>query len=611
MSKHHNAPLSELTEQRTFAKPQLLRTYALLMGVALLLATLLGQIAVRHATVTLIGVALGCVALIGLVLTHRDHLNAARALLVIGVFVILSIALSLSKGSLGLEAAAHVIWLAMVGLLYRPRIFKFATLCSTLSVIVAGIIRTPAWLAADTFQANLTAVLGYVLLYVVTAVLILSMKSVLDATWHELNDNRAQLATNNVSLAEQVRERERAERIAREQSIELGALFDLSTALSSTLELSQLLGSIGAYLGQSIGFETVAIVEPGPNGMRALYHSGALTYSNTALSGSWQLDLTLDSDLKKAQQQRVPVIIEDVQNGSDSLSVEKRARAAGQGIAPERVASHIVAPLLTRNRVSGYLLLNATSANAYQQSDTRLIAAFASIIAASIEKSRLVDQSMQNATLAERSRIARELHDSVSQMLFGMRTALHNSDQVQPQTREALNYVYQLAESALTDTRAIVFELRPEYLEKEGLVSALKKQAETLCLRHHLHISTRMPDSEPELALKHKEALYRIVLEAIQNTIKHAGATHMQLEMTLTAQLLSISIIDNGRGFDANAAFDGHFGLKTMRERADQLNAEFTINSVPGETTTVRIDVPLQTTDAAADQAYVLSGLMR
>lgn len=612
MGLPHNQSLSELTETVPFAKPQLLRIYTLIAVVGASLALGLGWFANHRTFVVSVGGILIALSLAGLLITHVGRIQIARKLLVAGVFSVLTLVVTQGTGALGIESAAFVTGIAMTGLLYRAPLLWLSVLYGIGVIGVLAYWRWPYWVADSTQSANLTAALGFVLLYAVTGALIGMLKSRLDKTWLELSQNRAHLARNVQALAIQVAERERAEQIAREQSIELGALFDLSTTLSSTLELSQLLGSISAYLRQSIGFETIAIVEPANNGMRTLHHSGALTFTNTPTPGAWMLDPTLDSDLRRAQGTCMPVIIEDVPAGRDAAAVEKRARAQGQDIALAHVASHVIAPLLTRNRVTGYLVLAASTPGAYTASDSRLIAAFASIIAASIEKSRLVDQSMLNATLAERSRIARELHDSVSQMLFGitlgMRTALHLSDSTQPQTREALNYVYHLAESALTDTRAIVFELRPEYLEKEGLVSALKKQAETLCLRHNLAITTKLPEREPEIDLKKKEAIYRIALEAIQNAIKHSGAKRITLTMRCDAAVFELTVADDGRGFDTSAVFDSHFGLKTMRERADQLNAELTIESVARTATTVKLTVPIT---APTFVAFAQPGLMR
>jgi signal transduction histidine kinase len=203
------------------------------------------------------------------------------------------------------------------------------------------------------------------------------------------------------------------------------------------------------------------------------------------------------------------------------------------------------------------------------------------------------------ATLEERQRLARELHDSVSQALFGIglgaRTARILLERDPVQAIESVDYVLSLAQAGMAEMRALIFELRPESLENEGLVSALEKQAAAISARHELHIDTVLCD-EPDVSLPVKEALYRIAQEALHNAVKHAEAGRARVSLRCTAGEVIIDIEDNGRGFDSHASFPGHLGLHSMRERAVRLGGTVELESAAGQGTHVLACVPIRAT---------------
>src|SRR5213078_3825441 len=144
----------------------------------------------------------------------------------------------------------------------------------------------------------------------------------------------------------------------------------------------------------------------------------------------------------------------------------------------------------------------------------------------------LLIDAQAKAALEERQRLARELHDSVSQALFGIslgaRTARALLAQDPARAAEPIDYVQSLAEAGLAEMRALIFELRPESLESEGLVAAISKQAAALRARHQIEVRADL-GAEPALPLERKEALYRIAQEATHNTVKHARAGAIDL----------------------------------------------------------------------------------
>jgi signal transduction histidine kinase len=150
--------------------------------------------------------------------------------------------------------------------------------------------------------------------------------------------------------------------------------------------------------------------------------------------------------------------------------------------------------------------------------------------------------------------------------------------------------VLSLAEAGLTEMRALIFELRPESLETEGLITALNQQAAALEARHELPVHTTLCE-EPDLPLETKEALYRIAQEALHNTVKHAHASKAELKLECDSRGIALQVSDDGVGFDPEGTFSGHLGLKSMRERATRLGGTLRVESAPGEGTTVRVRI--------------------
>jgi signal transduction histidine kinase len=207
------------------------------------------------------------------------------------------------------------------------------------------------------------------------------------------------------------------------------------------------------------------------------------------------------------------------------------------------------------------------------------------------------------AALEERQRLARELHDSVSQALYsiglGARTARTLIERDPVQAIPPLDYVLSLAQAGIAEMRALIFELRPESIEDEGLAAALQKQADAVSGRHEIPVTATLC-GEPDVSLPVKEALYRIAQEALHNTVKHAQATHIDVRLTCNAEEVVLEVRDDGRGFDTATSFPGHLGLRSMPERAARAGGSVTIESAPGTGTAIHARFPTQAAQAVA-----------
>jgi signal transduction histidine kinase len=158
--------------------------------------------------------------------------------------------------------------------------------------------------------------------------------------------------------------------------------------------------------------------------------------------------------------------------------------------------------------------------------------------------------------------------------------------------QEPLEYVLRLSEAALAEMRALIFELRPEALEREGLTGALKHHTAVLRARYGIAVEESVA-GEPATSWESKQALYRIAQEALHNAGRHARATEVRIVLSQVDSEVRLEVQDNGVGFDSRSAFPGHFGLNTMRERATDLGGKLDIESHPGVGTTVRAIIPV------------------
>jgi signal transduction histidine kinase len=224
-------------------------------------------------------------------------------------------------------------------------------------------------------------------------------------------------------------------------------------------------------------------------------------------------------------------------------------------------------------------------------------------ISVAIERARLLRQTEQSAALEERQRMARELHDSVTQLIYSLYLRLETQRRARtgatkPPPRRELEQLSAIAHQSLKELRLILFELRPLELEHAGLVEALRQRLEAVERRAGLEAQLQVEASAPwlEQVLQQprvEETLYRIAQEALNNALKHAGAYAVAVTLRAEGERLLFEVADNGRGFDPAAAAErGGQGLANMRERAAKVGGQFTLHTAPGEGTRVCVELP-------------------
>lgn len=215
------------------------------------------------------------------------------------------------------------------------------------------------------------------------------------------------------------------------------------------------------------------------------------------------------------------------------------------------------------------------------------------------ERLRLEEKNKELAVVEERNRIARELHDSVSQSLFGISLNLNTLAlifQTQPERAQTLiEQVKEMVEEAQREMRLMIYELRPVILREKGFFEALETLCELFQTRHGLEITCLLSGDETQADHQTQLVLYRVIQEALHNMVKHARATKAQVVLAVqnTGTILA-TIEDNGCGFDVSQAKrTGHFGLVGMEERIASVHGDFSLHSVIGKGTTITVRIPL------------------
>jgi len=251
-------------------------------------------------------------------------------------------------------------------------------------------------------------------------------------------------------------------------------------------------------------------------------------------------------------------------------------------------------PIRHRGEVVGNLFLSGTPAGRFTAQDQRTVEMLAAHAGLAIGTARLHSRGQELAVLEERHRIARELHDAVSQTLFSMmyeaRAAAMKAESEPAAAHDALSRLSEQAGRALSEMRSMVFALRPTSLERDGLAATLAEHVDALRQAHTAEIQIRVEGTR-RLPLDHEMALLRIAQEALQNTIKHAAGAPATVLLRQGPTLTQLMVKDSGPGFDPAAVprKARSLGLATMRERAAAIGALLEIRARPGQGTVIRV----------------------
>jgi signal transduction histidine kinase len=259
--------------------------------------------------------------------------------------------------------------------------------------------------------------------------------------------------------------------------------------------------------------------------------------------------------------------------------------------------SFLGVPIVASGSVIGaFYLTEKEAARSFSAADQELIELLAAHAAIAITNARLYERSRELSILSERNRVALELHDVVSQKLFSLVLAAEAAATMLERDRDAagaqIARTGELAREALEELRALILELRPADLERDGLDGALRKHVEVLRQIHRVEIDLDLAAGVSAGDGGRDGEILRIAQEAIQNALRHAGAGRVSVRLTAANGGLVLEVADDGVGFDpADPELRSkRLGLTSMEERAERLRGRLEIRSAPAAGTTVRLE---------------------
>ena len=296
--------------------------------------------------------------------------------------------------------------------------------------------------------------------------------------------------------------------------------------------------------------------------------------------------LLIDGSLAgQAVRRREPVIFNDVA----SLDLEY--------LRDLDIHSLLAVPLMVETKIIGALdVINKVGG--FSREDLRIISLFADQTAIVIDQARLHQRVEQMAVVEERQRLARELHDSVTQALYSVNLYAEAARMALTAGKkdvalEDLQMLREMTREAMLEMRLLVFELHPLVLEKEGLVAALRARLAAVENRSGLKTEIKVEGSHP-LPIAIEEELYRIAQEGLNNVVKHARARNIKISLKYSETSVCLEFQDDGTGFDLQAAREsGGMGLRGIEERVRKTGGSLTVESAPGAGTKLTVTVPL------------------
>jgi signal transduction histidine kinase/PAS domain-containing protein len=363
---------------------------------------------------------------------------------------------------------------------------------------------------------------------------------------------------------------------------ELSALYDLATIANEATALEGMLENV-----LHIVLKTAGCVA----GMIHLYNSESnclLLSQHTGISQpvleEWDTIHLSSPDWTWAIQENAPRMLTNLENSA----------GAQPDLSLFTGKTYIGCPLRIKGSPVGLLSLFSEQDQNLGVEELLLLSAISDQISLGVESVRIRKKSEQTLIYAERQRLARDLHDSISQSMYSLVLFAGASRQLASTNGsvDLLSYLTRIEDTshqALRDLRLLVYELRPDALQEAGLAGALRQRLEAVEKRAgmeaHLDVS-----GQAVLPEKVETALYRIAQEALNNSLKHARATKINVQIHYQPDAVELEIADNGQGLDIkDAQGKGGAGLKNMQTRADEIGAVFSLHTYPGEGTVILV----------------------
>jgi signal transduction histidine kinase len=358
----------------------------------------------------------------------------------------------------------------------------------------------------------------------------------------------------------------------------LRALNESGRQISSILELEQLLPHVARLLVETFEHESVRILLLDDQGQARLFTC------DKGVECFEPIDLGTDDPT-------CPTILREVIAGG--VSFLKQTDRPSEDFSPS--PAEIAVPMRVGERLAGVLSITGAQTRHLDEQDVVATQTIADQLAIAIENSLLYQHAHELAASRERQRLARDLHDAVSQTLFSVSLIaevlprIYERDPEQGKTR--LEELRQLTRGALAEMRTLLLELRPTALAEASLPDLLRQLAEAVVGRARIPVEVEVDDDCRSVPADVRVAFYRIAQEALNNVVKHSGASEALVSLRCDKETLRLTVKDNGSGFTTTGGV-GKLGLNIMHERAAAAGARVNVSSVPGLGTTVEVQWP-------------------
>jgi PAS domain S-box-containing protein len=379
-------------------------------------------------------------------------------------------------------------------------------------------------------------------------------------------------------VSERVLAQQQLEQRVDERTHQLMTLLEVQQMLSSRLDPDDVMKMIAEEARQLIGASFGALFVREEESLRV-----------AALAGEYGPEMMVGYRMPLRESATGLAMLSGHAVRIDSLDDPRVNRVA---MVQARIQSMIGVPLVSRDQTIGVISVGRQQPYAFGEADEQALTLLAPSAVIALENAHLYTQAQQVAALEERQRLARDLHDAVTQTLFSasmIADVLPRLWERRPeQGRQRLDELRQLTRGALAEMRTLLLELRPNALVEASLADVLRQLGEAVMGRARLPITVTVAGEDQPVSPDVQVVCYRVAQEALNNVVKHAGARCVVVHLAVQPDTVSLCVSDDGCGFDmAGIEAAGHFGLGIMHERAASVGACLQVESTPGQGTTV------------------------
>ncbi|GAB4265530.1 MAG: hypothetical protein Kow0080_05740 [Candidatus Promineifilaceae bacterium] len=391
--------------------------------------------------------------------------------------------------------------------------------------------------------------------------------------------SQAALALQNATMFSQSQTyAEEMERRVAERTNELATLYDVTAVTSEIQELSEILERVLLRTLESLACTAGFVCLLDENDV-------------LKLASVINLDEVWLPDTGELPGELMALMRETAVSGEISIHTDQHLPHIPQPI------TIIITPMRVERRQLGSFCVLANANRKFRVEEVALLASIADHTAVAVDNINLNNQAQQLAALKERERLARELHDSVTQQLYSLRlfadaAATTAKENDYGRTLSYIHNIDEIAHQTLKEMRLLLYELRSDTLLQNGLIIALRHRLDAV--EQRAGVKTRLVSDET-LTIPHQqeENLFRIAIEALNNALKHANAATVAIDVSQNDQYIIMTITDDGDGFHLEEAMKGSgMGLKNMFTRANYLQGTMDIHTQPGKGTQVIVKIP-------------------